>query len=86
MRAVPMIASLLLSSAVAAAEFTDDVIEVAKLQGGLAVVIGCDDAQLAADLGTHGYVVQSLDDDGKTVAEARQFFSSGWSSWAGNRA
>ncbi len=45
MRAVPMIASLLLSSAVAAAEFRDDVIEVAKLQSGLAAVIGCGDAQ-----------------------------------------
>ena len=76
MRALPMIASLLLSSAVAAAEFTDEVIGIAKLQGGLAVVIGCDDAQMAADLVTRGFVVQSLGDDGETVAEARQFLSS----------
>ena len=68
MRALPMIASLLLFYAAAAAELTDEVIGIAKLQGGLAVVIGCDDAQFAADLSTCGYVVQTLDDDDEAVA------------------
>ncbi|MBL7039117.1 MAG: PQQ-binding-like beta-propeller repeat protein [Pirellulaceae bacterium] len=75
MRVLPMIASLLFSSAVAAAEFTDDVIEIARLQGGLAVVIGCDDARVATDLVERGFVVQALDDDRAAVAEAKRVFS-----------
>ncbi len=72
MRAGTIFACLLFSSTVSAGEFTDDVTEIAKLQGGLAVIVGCDDVQLAADLVAHGYVVQLLDVDRQSVSKARK--------------
>jgi len=76
MRALPIIASLLLASSVVGGDLAEDVVGVAGLRGGLAVVVGCDDAQLAVDLGDYGYVVQWLDEDRESVAKAREAFLS----------
>ena len=76
MRVLSITASLLLCLAVSAADVTDDVLEITKQPGGLAVVIGGDDAKMPAELVARGYVVQSLDDDEQKIAEAKRFFSS----------
>ena len=71
MRNLPIVAALVHYTNVAVADTAGEIIEASKLNGGLAVVVGCDASTLYGNLSMNGFVVQMRGTAAKEVANAR---------------
>jgi len=72
MRNLLILVAILLCTRLALADAAKEIVEASKLNGGLAVVVGCENSTPCDKLSSNGFVVQMLDADAKEVAKARE--------------
>jgi len=74
MRKLCLLTLALFVAAASSADTAENILTSSGVKGGLVVVIGCDDAELLAELRANdSYTVQGLDTDPKKVEKARKY-------------